>query len=149
MAYDILSDSEKRRLYDMAGEQGIKGGRSEEQRVHSESEDDGEFSSDEEEIFFPRGHFRSFFTFNFSGSCGGGSFDRAREAFRKFSFHANFGQTHSFHAQSESESESDRDPHHHPSHSESESEPESGVYCDPRNIDSNSDPEPDIINISP
>jgi len=149
MAYDILSDSEKRRLYDMRGEQGIKGGRTEEKRVHSESEDDDEFSSDEEEIFFPHGHFRTFFTF--SGS--GGSFDRAREAFRNFSFYTNFGQTHGFHAHSESESEpeeyeSDGDTHLHPSDSESESEPESGVYCDPKNIYSNSHPEPDIISIS-
>merc|ERR1719318_1446659 len=61
------------------------------------------------EIFFPQGHFRTFFTF--SGSFGG-SFARAHEAFRNFSFYTNFGQAHSFHAQSESESESDRDPHH-------------------------------------
>lgn len=148
MAYEILSDSEKRRLYDMRGEQGIKGGRTEEKGVHSESEDD-EFSSDEEDIFFPHGHFRTFFTF--SGS--GGSFSRAREAFRNFSFFTNFGQTHGFHAHSESDSdpeeyESDGDTHLHPSDSESESEPESGIYCDPKNIDSHSDPEPDIISIS-
>merc|ERR1719341_1325379 len=144
MAYDILSDPEKRRLYDTAGDQGIKGGR-EERRVYSDSEDDNKFSSEEDEIFFQHGHFRTVFTF--SGSVGG-SFARTRGTFRNFSFFTTFGQTHNFQAHSESESEefeSDvEDPHLHPSDSESESEPESGVYCNPRN----SDPEPDIINIS-
>merc|ERR1719341_2411485 len=129
MAYDILSDPEKRRLYDTAGDQGIKGGRREERRVYSDSEDDDKFSSDEDEIFFQQGHFRTFFTF--SGSVGG-LFTRTRGTFRDFSFCTTFGQTHNFHAHSESESE------------EFESDPESGVYCNPRN----SDPEPDIINIS-
>merc|ERR1712212_151188 len=50
MAYDILSDPEKRQVYDISGEEGIKGGRSaDETEEYSESDDD-EVSEPEPEL---------------------------------------------------------------------------------------------------
>ena len=41
LAYDILSDPEKRKVYDVSGEQGIQGGRAEnEEEEYSESENE-------------------------------------------------------------------------------------------------------------
>merc|ERR1719430_1273563 len=75
MAYDILSDPEKRQVYEISGEEGIKGGRSaDEAEEYSESDDDEvsepELSSgddDDEELGFTQntsfyGHSKSSFT---------------------------------------------------------------------------------------
>merc|ERR1719147_502375 len=49
MAYDILSDPEKRRVYDLAGEEGIKGGSSAQEETGNYSESDNDSLSDSEE----------------------------------------------------------------------------------------------------
>jgi len=145
MAYDILSNPEKRRVYDFRGEQGIKGGRPEQAKETSESED--EMSSEDEEGSFFTHHSqffgqRRFFTF-------GHSFHSY------FTFHA-FGSSHGFHE--ESESESDEEVKAQQSDSDSDSEPDSGVHCDAKNrrpsetIDISSESEdesdPQVVEIS-
>merc|ERR1719300_2237553 len=51
MAYDILSDTEKRILYDLKGEVGIKGGKENNDKTEDEDSDlsDSSFEDDDEE----------------------------------------------------------------------------------------------------
>merc|ERR1719245_1024909 len=46
MAYDILSDPDKRSVYDLAGEEGIKGGSSAQEETGNYSESDNDSLSD-------------------------------------------------------------------------------------------------------
>merc|ERR1719233_382164 len=121
MAYDILSDPEKRQVYDISGEEGIKGGRSaDETEEYSESDDDevSELSSgddDDEELGFPQntsfyGHSKPSFT-NRSGTFG-------------FSF-SSFGFSHGFKDSIDSDPESESD---HEDDSDIDSDEDSGVH---------------------
>eukprot|EP00092_Neocalanus_flemingeri_P092946 GFUD01118069.1.p1 GENE.GFUD01118069.1~~GFUD01118069.1.p1 ORF type:complete len:330 (-),score=92.17 GFUD01118069.1:93-1082(-) len=139
MVYDVLSNPDRRRLYDMVGEQGIRGGRTEQ----TLEPDEGESEEDsEDENAFHSGFFRQSHFFTFTGSFG------------HFKFSSNFGASHNVESSSESESdlesefESDSDIESEEdvqkesviivesdSDIEAEpdilSEPESGVYSDP------------------
>merc|ERR1719516_969498 len=46
MAYDVLSDPDKRSVYDLAGEEGIKGGSSAQEQASNYSESDNDSLSD-------------------------------------------------------------------------------------------------------
>merc|ERR1719450_809045 len=127
MAYDVLSDPDKRSVYDLAGEEGIKGGRSAQEETGNYSESDNDSMSDseedEEEISFT-----SFFghhtPFEYSG-INGGSF-----SFSFSSARTSYGSSHGYHDYSESESESE--PEMVDNHSDNDTDEDSGVYSDQR-----------------
>ena len=108
MAYDILSDPEKRNVYDLSGEEGIKGGRSaDETEVYSESDDDevsglSSDGDDDEEHEYAQN--TSFFGHSQTSYTSSGSF-----RFSSSSFEFSHGFQESFESDSESESDIDSD----------------------------------------
>jgi len=108
MAYDILSDPEKRQVYDLSGEEGIKGGKSaDETEVYSESDDDtvsevssGDDEDDEEEFGFSGS--TSFFGHSKPSFTSSGSF-----GFGFSSFRFSHGFEESFDSDPESESDNE------------------------------------------
>merc|ERR1719233_1112791 len=121
MAYDILSDPEKRQVYDISGEEGIKGGRSADETEEYSESDDNEVSDlssgddDDEELGFSQntsffGHSKQSFK-NSGGSFG-------------FSF-SSFGFSHGFEESIDSDPESESD---NEDDSDIDSDEDSGVH---------------------
>merc|ERR1711942_48845 len=108
MAYDILSDPEKRKVYDLSGEEGIKGGRSaDETEVYSESDDyevSGLSSGEDDDEEHEYAQNTSFFGHSETSYTSSGSF-----RFSSSSFQFSHGFQESFESDSESESDIDSD----------------------------------------